>query len=262
MRVHRFSTAGRIAQKTWSSGLLGMAAVVLIITASCSGPAKIFEYPPLIDFPFDYKINSVPVIVVGTIQSHSRVGEPHSSRWEQGGTQSGHLQLNRIIVRVENVLKGSGIPHELPVYYYVDLGIKEGPPIMGMADSGGTWHIGDRKLFVLQSDAGVLRTVCDNWERCVPGIFTGAHPNLSESSGRPLGELIADFLLTRGQDCTDEGIIKSLVSEASLAYGYSKDYAVQRLQSIAATDHPGVRQQACEILRSMGQPCSRSAQVK
>ena len=104
---------------------------------------------------------------------------------------------------------------------------------------GGTWRIGDREMFFVWLDEGMLRTICNMGAIAVWPVYTGAH----ETPKKPLPEAITDILLDRGPGCTDQDMLKAMMGTLPF--------------EIASTEDAKVRQQACDILRSIGQPCSR-----
>ncbi len=79
------------------------------------------------------------------------------------------------------------------------MGAFDSSTLLGMYGEGGIWHMGDREMFFLRNDSGVLRTICDTWNTCVVPVFSGAHPGFKPDPGKPLAEAIIDLLLTRGR---------------------------------------------------------------
>jgi hypothetical protein len=93
---------------------------------------------------------------------------------------------------VENVLRGEIVSTEVPVYYLVNVGSNGGPPRLGMIGRGGSWHIGDREVFLLGWSSGVLRTMRDTYPEGIEQVQTGPHPDY-----RPAGkETVAQILVT------------------------------------------------------------------
>jgi len=187
--------------------------------------------------------------VVGTILQNTKVGQLRRANWDEYAT----VQLYRVTVHIENVLRGSLRDRNIPVYYFAYAGTIGGPPGLGMAGTGGTWHIGDRELFFLRRDSRVLRTICDFSHTCVMPVHTGKHPGFHFEPGKPVADSIVDLLLTRGQNCTDQQMKQAFVH--CYAFGFSPDYTVKKLQQIAATEDPAVSSEACETLADFAHPC-------
>jgi hypothetical protein len=229
--------------------------VCTLLFASCDRPPAISEYPPFVDLPFD-RISTVPVILVGQIVAYSKVGRPRPSRWGRSYGTSDLMQLNRITVRVENVLQGNVSLGILPVYYFMNLRMSTGPPTLGMDGMGGTWHISDRELFFLQRDTDVLRTICDNFAHCVVPVSSGSHADANPDPSKPITERIVDLLLTRGKGCSDRDWLKAIEKDGGHAYNFDKEYTIKKLQILSASEMPGVRKQSCNVLATLGQPCA------
>jgi hypothetical protein len=129
--------------------LFGLPAVLL--DSACT------KVPPLVRdkrseaaLPF-YQAASTRIIVVGKILSAADVGAPDPSKWYPDDT----IQLHRVRVKVENVLRGD-VTGNIAVYYFASVGPIGGPARLGMFNQAGRWHIGDREMFFLRLDSGVL----------------------------------------------------------------------------------------------------------
>src|SRR5581483_9448446 len=55
------------------------------------------------------------------------------------------MQLRRVNVRIENVLRGDIQPKTVSVYYFISLRAG-GHLLMGMSGHGGHWHVGDHLI--------------------------------------------------------------------------------------------------------------------
>ncbi len=217
------------------------AIVFTLSSISCARRPDISEYPPLIDLPHDYSLNGVPVITVGRVLQLSPVGAPRISTW--GGAAM--FQMYRAKVAVENMLHGDMRQPEIEFFYFVPTGSWDGPPRLG------NWHTGDREMFFLQWNSGVLRTVCDTYEHCVLPVFTGAHAGWRPSpNDKSIGDRVVDFLLTRGEGCTDEQLIKQIGKTPS--FDINNSSAIQKLQEVALNERGNVRNEACQALASFG----------
>jgi hypothetical protein len=188
------------------------------------------------------------MIVVGRILEYSDVGRPHPSKW----IPNFPVQLGSIKIQVENVLQGEDTRGDISVFFFRYLAISEGAPRIGVRGRGGTWRIGDREIFFLQRDSGVLRTVCDGWAHCVMPVLTGAHPEF-KSNPNSSNTAIIDILLTRGEGCSDQQMVDAI--SQFRAYDYGPDYTIKKLNEIARTETPKVRKAACQKLKNLGKPC-------
>jgi hypothetical protein len=216
---------------------------VVTLQVGCSSVPKLIEYTPS-DKASDYQKDlSAPIILVGQLWHETAVSSKiRPSKWGDGL----YAAMWRVTIRVENVLRGTVQPGDINVYYFqYNL---SGPARVG------TWWMGDRKLFFLRRDAGVLRTICDGWSTCVIPVLTGYHPGFQPNPGEPMSHTIIDLLLTRGEYCSDKDMVKAIGrTKANL---FSNEYAMQKLRQIASTETPEVRQAACEALFSFGHPCA------
>lgn len=211
------------------------------LMSSCDRHPAISEYPPFIHLPFDYAIASVPVIVVGRVLESSPIGKPRTSVWDE----SVKFQMYRTKIAVENMLQGDMRPTEMQFFYFAPTGSWDGPSRLG------SWRIGDREMFFLQWNSGVLRTVCDTYESCVLPVFTGDHTHWKPSGNdKWIGDNIVDFLLTRGPGCADEQLIQQIDKTPSFDINHIS--AIQKLRQIALDEHAAVRSEACRVLHSFG----------
>lgn len=216
-----------------------------MLAASCRRGMRFDEYEDRNDWPFKH-LDAIPVIVVGRILADTAAGSPFRPRDYDDNSD----QVFRVTMRVENVLRGGIAPGEdLQAFYLRSLGIS-GPPRMGIWH--GSWHIGDREVFFLQKDKGVLRTVCDTFAHCAPPVLSGAHPNYRPQPGEPVSHSIVDILLTRGQDIGDAQMASAIEHEK--ADGFSWTYTVEKLRELAASDAGPVREQARVTLSYLGNP--------
>jgi hypothetical protein len=155
-----------------------------------------------------------------------------------------HLRLRRVAVRVENVLKGAPLSGEITAYYFTwDDGF-DGPRPLGF------WRFGDRRVWWLRWDSGVLRTVCDGWDHCTMPVRSGAHPGYRADPGKAIDYALADLVLTRGEGAESEAGFAAEIAwgppERGLQ-GYA-GYVVEKLRRLALTEHGNVKSSACTLL--------------
>src|SRR6185437_9543612 len=108
-----------INEMNLKSAALLMGAITLLLSLSCT------QIPWLNDctqFSGDWE-TSIPVIVVGRILSNVAIREEHGSCQDKYFP----VQLYRVTVDVENVLRGENIPNKIDVYYFSGVGSQGGP---------------------------------------------------------------------------------------------------------------------------------------
>jgi hypothetical protein len=131
------------------------------------------------------------------------------------------MQLGKVTVRVENILRGDIGATVVPVYYLISTR-SMGHVRMGMEGRGGKWRIGDRAIFFLHRDSGELRTIFDTWAFATPPVLTGAHPDYKPQPNESIANSIIDILLDRGQGCDNtqsaHAILVSRTDTFDLAY--------------------------------------------
>jgi hypothetical protein len=212
------------------------------LSAACEKTPHIIEnHNDLGDLTND-RIESAPVFIVGQIAAYKEIGSPKPSRHDQRIA----MQLCRISVRVENVLRGDIISTEVPVYYLVNVGSNGGPPRLGMVGRGGSWRIGDREVFLLRWDSGVLRTMRDTYPEGVEQVLTGPHPDYRPTAEETVAQMVIDILVSKGQDCSDEQMAAAV--RRFRAYHYDLAYSVRKLRNLAGDKSPEVRKAAQEKL--------------
>ncbi len=214
--------------------LIGMASYIMWLAVSGAPPHLIDQC--------NYErnvVNSAPIVMVGVLASDTLVSRPvpmHSD-------PKCPLQLRRLTVHVENVLRGAPIPTVIVVYYFTWAGGFDGPGPLGF------WTVGGRRILWLRRDSGVLRTACDGWDGCTQGVWTGAHPRYKSDPQKPLEFALADLHLTRGEGITNEVAFATEVfrEEPDQIPGLQA-YSVQKQRRLALTEHGDVKSSACFAL--------------
>jgi hypothetical protein len=151
------------------------------------------------------------------------------------------LQLRRVTVRVENVLKGEPIPDKIGVYYFTFAGGIDGPRPLGF------WNVGGRRVFWLRQDSGVLRTACDGSDYCTMSVQSGAHLDYRPDPTKPIEYALADLLLTRGQGAVDDIGFASEITRGAPDQGL-QGYVIEKLRGLATSEHGDIRSSACKQL--------------
>ena len=213
-----------------------LAASFLLLAAACAliWLATAFLPPHLID-QCDSKGNprdSASIVIVGVLVSDALVLRPVPMHSDPNYP----LQLRRLRVRVENVLKGDVSRGTVVVYYFTFAGAFNGPQPLGM------WRVESRRILWLRRDAGVLRMACDGWDGCTWGVYSGAHPHFTVSPQEPIGYAVADILLTRG-----EGEVNDSRFAGAVQWGAPspEDYLIEKYHHLALTEGLETKTAAC-----------------
>ena len=219
-----------------------LATAILIATAFCLFRLAVQPLPLHLIDQCDNQRNPRPsasIIVVGVMTADSLVRNPvpmHS-----GPTTP--LQRRRLTVQVENVLKGGPIPKRIEVYYFTWAGGFDGPRPLGF------WNVGGRRIFWLRKDSGVLRTICDGWDGCTEGVWSGAHPDYRPDPQKPLEYALVDFHLTRGKGTVNKIAFATEVSwQEPVGTPGLEEYAIDKLRHLALTEQDEIKSAACESL--------------
>jgi len=85
-------------------------------------------------------------------------------------------------------------------------------------------------------------------------VRSGAHPHYKPDSQKPLGCALADIWFTRGDGTTDSDFAKGVDWGAPSTV--PKAYLFEKLQRLAATEVPIVRDAACRQLSYYRQKCA------
>src|SRR6185437_14876946 len=172
--------------------------LIFCICISC-GTDQIAPLPPqfLVGTP-----DRVPVILVGQVLNNSHAAAaPRTSEWN-----GRPVQLWKVRVKVEQVLRGEVPQKEVDIFYFADMG-------GGSFSVAPVWrdlYAGHSEIFFLQRDHGKLRTICDGWRTCIIWVRTGSHYNFKAEPGLPVEDVITKILLSRGDQTTDKQMIDAI----------------------------------------------------
>lgn len=219
----------------------------LAIDAGCrSSPRLVFQKGTSSDSEYLTKVFAAPIVVVGAIQSDTLVRGPiHSDGML--------IQLRKLKVRVENVLRGDAVLKTTTVYYFTWAGAFNGPRPLGFWGVKGSINPVYRRILWLRRDSGVLRTACDGWDECTMPAESGTHPNYKPDPRKPLAYALADIFFTRGNGVTDAEFARQV--EWGAPSTVPEAYLFEKLQRLAATEVPAVRDAACKQLSYYRQKC-------
>jgi hypothetical protein len=209
--------------------------LVIVIAVALQGLMRSLP-PRLIDQCGDgADPRSAPIVVVGVVRSDTLVLRPvpmHKDR-------STPLQMRRMHVSVENVLRGDIPGQHVEIYYFTWASAFDGPQPLGM------WNVGSRRILWLRRDGGVFRTSCDGWDGCTWGVYSGSHPHLKIKQGEPIERALADIVFTRGEGAINESRFAGAISRGGPA---PDSYLIENYRHLALTEHAGVKAAACEAL--------------
>ena len=177
---------------------------VLAVTCGfCQGPL-----PPFIwhfDFSYSDMVSASQIVVVGRVRALNLVGPDVRAADDHGS--SGTWRLVKVEAEREDVLSGDISGDSFEFFYYTNLG-----------PATGNWnslHVGDRCVFLLNREGGVLRAVRDYWRSDIE-IGTGRHSPSEHDANLTVKERIAVLLLTPGVDLNPRRLARVLPEAVSL----------------------------------------------
>lgn len=217
------------------SALARLAASAFVTAVACLIWLPLRVLPPRLIDQCDEETSAQrfpPIVAVGVIIRDSLVQKPVPMHADP----SYPLQLRKLEIRVENVLRGNTPRGLASVFYFAFAGGYEGPQPLGV------WHVGSRRIFFLRRDSGVLRTVCDGWDYCTRGVYSGAHPGFIPEPGSSLENVIAGLVLTRGEGEIDDDRFAGDIRRGTPG---SEDHLIERYRELALTKGSLVKAAAC-----------------
>jgi hypothetical protein len=151
------------------------------------------------------------------------------------------MQLHRVKVKIENVLKGSISEQTIFVYYFALAGAFDGPRPLGFGSEPS------RRILWLRKYDGAFRMACDGWDNCTMFVRSGAHLQYRADPEKPLGHALVDILLTRG-----EGEINNRQFASEIQWGVPdqgiQEYVIERVRQLAIRESFEVKSSACQLL--------------
>lgn len=211
---------------------LFLLAVAMATTCSCGRALR--QY----DERTNEQSDLAPLVVVGLAEHDQRVGGPTPSLRDPKYP----MQLHRVTVHIENVLKGIAPQRTIPVYYFAYAGGYDGPhPLIFGSEVS-------RRILWLRKDDGRYRIACDGWN-CTKPIMSGAHPGFRMSQSEPIQRAMADLLLTKGEGPIDDHQFALEIDQGVPDRGF-EGYVIEKLRQLelATTESSEVKYAACRGL--------------
>jgi len=179
-------------------------------------------------------IQAAPIVVVGVCTNRATVNRPI----QKDGLQ---LQLARVSLRVENVLRGK-IPGSQVNYLVYGTAAGHAGPAVNMIPT-----VGQRVCVFLREDDGTLRSFIDVYQAMV-GIHSGRHRTVPPGS---LAEQVSHLLLVPGEEVSVDTYASQLPNDVHTSVqilGPLKSYRL--LELIAGSSVPRVQASACREIYS------------
>lgn len=222
---------------------------ILAVCAALSLPACRERMPAIID-DLDLKAARctpparcylmAPIILVGMVKAVHQVGPTRPAIH----VPQALLDPVELRVDVEQVVKGEANVGETSIFGF--LYSSKNTRYLGLPTFQPT--PGQRRLFFLRKDAGVLRLFRDVMEDYYLVLYSGEHPRLAERQPSEAGKTLAQLLLTPGKNPRPDNLASRLVDYVYIAQeSAGTDYTVQLLSALMGDSHPSIRKAAAEI---------------
>ncbi len=232
-------------KRTGVVAVVAMALFAFLLVSVKPQPRLAFQKSTASESEYLAKVFSAPIVVLAVIQSDTFVHGPTAA--------DQNIQLRKLQVRVENVLRGEDIPDVATIYYYTWAGAFDGPRPLGFWMMPAHSRPIYRRIFWLRRDSGLLRTACDGWDECTMPANSGSHANYRPDPMKPLGYALADIFFTRGEGVSDGAFADQV--EWGAPGTVPEAYLLEKLRHLARTEPPIVREAACKQLAYYRQKC-------
>jgi hypothetical protein len=226
--------------------------MLTVAVAPCASqvpePALIFRWHS--GYSYTDMLQLSPVIVVGQVRYLRFVGPIVKSVDDQGNR--GDWQLQEVQTTVEVVAKGSAAGPFATFYFYTWLG--------GTTGDWNALHTGDRCIFFLVEDHGVLRAIRD-YARSSIEVGGSRRSSLPLSETSPLEDRLAALLLMPGVGFEPRRFRRTLPRSVPIAEEWVGPCRTMRLlESIVRTTVGLVQSSARDQLLSRYQNADHCAQ--
>lgn len=226
--------------------MISTVAMFAVLTTSCrSGPNLSDHFYPddSTQRPPLQSMLKAPIVAVGSVLAVRTVGGVRRS----ARIPEMRIELLELMVRVENVLRGSISTPTVKVYYFMFSAHNQ--RLFGVCVY--TPVLQERLVLFLKEESGVIRSVGDVNDYTLR-VYSGSHEGLEPPVGASLGEAISWVLLTPGKDLQP----KSFVTYLGPAFSVSADLcsescALTLLRPLLESENVSVRDRAGEIIASL-----------
>ena len=225
-----------------------VARLTLVTTAlsvtCCNGPNLTDNFVPgdVKERPLISAMQVAPIAVVGRVVSVRQIGGVRSS----ASDPPLKVELVRVRLAVENVLKGPGVGRQIDVYYFQYSAYTRVFRNVFLYRP----RPGDYRIFFLREEAGVFRAIKDVSDFTLE-VYSGSHQNAMLPPGSP-GQAIAWVLLTPGEGIRQDVFAKFLYeSFGEAAAMSSEEHALGLLGPLLRNDDEATRKAAAEMVTMM-----------
>jgi hypothetical protein len=239
MRIHSWELNRRYA-------VIASLPIIVALSASCGGGphlVDVFDRDDIKERPACHAMLRAPIAVVGRVLSVHQIGGVRSS----SSTPAIKVELVRVRVAVENVLKGRVTHPEIDFFYFrysaytrIDIGVFAYQP-----------QRGDHRVFFLREENGIFRAVKDVTDYTLQ-VHSGSHQGTAPPPGSSLREGVGWVLLTPGRGMKDAVFAEYLNTAFHDAVLMSSDtYALNLLNPLLKSDSAAIRTEAESIVASV-----------
>jgi len=213
----------------------GLYLSLFLVSGSCTPALDLVPHPhPLSTID---RIARSSLIVVGVVQSEASAAWVHRKNNGSGMP----LELRRVSLRVEGVIKGRYDGSRLQFVYFCATGPWDGPAPNLLAP-------GERAIFYLLSDGNILRATNDAYSSHTE-IVTGKHRIQPAARDQEVREMIVRLLLLPGEDLDTNRYVASLYVEMAQALDLTDKLQVAYIfRTLLNNQSAPIRARACVLL--------------
>ena len=209
---------------------------IFLLTTACQPAAYLNIIPDPCVLGINERISRSSLIVVGVAVSEIALRSKYDNP-----SDVEHLQLRKVNILVEGVVKGNYKGRQLTFLYYGGTDAYSGPARNNLGPE-------QRAIFYLKNDAGNLRTTNDVYLSHT-GLVTGKHKIQPAFDDEGVRELIAHLMLLPGEDLDLSQYLDSLHIEAYRAVDLvGKARTGDLLLTLLENQKLQIRRRACLLL--------------